>query len=91
MQYSRRETRLMVGLGTKVSSTDWSKLTVKSIPHESQCASLATPDRSDFPGFEPRQCGQSTSQLKSSIPARVACRKRSSVSRRSVPHASARA
>jgi len=71
-QYSVRVTRLTVGFGTKVSSTDWSKFTVKSTPQESQCASLVTPERSGFPRLDPRQWGQSTSQLKSSIPARVA-------------------
>ena len=88
-QYSTRDTFLAVGLGTKVSSTDWSKFTVKSIPQESQCASPVTPERSGLPCLDPLQWGQRTSQLKSSIPARVAWRKRSSVSRRSQAHASA--
>ena len=91
MQYSSRLTVLIAGLGTKVSSTDWSKLTVKSMPHESQWASLETPWSPDCACLEPLQWGQSTFQLKSSMPARVAWRKRSRVSRRSVPQESARA
>ena len=89
-QYSRRGTRRTEGLGTKVSSTDWSKLAVKSAPQDSQCASAETPVKSAFPCLDPRQWGQRTSQLKSSIPPRVAWRKRSSVSRRPVPQLSAR-
>ena len=90
-QKSRASTRRTEGLGRKTTSTERSKATVKSIRQESQCWSARTSRRESADCCAPRQTGQSSSQRRSSRPARVARRQSSNTSRRGAPHASASA